>query len=71
MADAFDLAGYIRRVGLDPVTVHSATAETLAAVMLAHSRAIAFENLDVVLGRPISIEPAAIEHQLVQSGRGG
>jgi N-hydroxyarylamine O-acetyltransferase len=73
MADAFNLAGYLARVGLDPTTValQPPTAETLAAVMLAQSRAIAFENLDVVLGKPISIEPAVIEQQLVQGGRGG
>lgn len=68
---AFDLAGYLARVGLEPPTVAQPTAETLAAVMLAQSRAIAFENVDVVLGKPISIEPADIEQQLVHSGRGG
>mgnify|MGYP002633346454 CR=1 FL=1 len=68
---AFDLAGYLARVGLEPPTVAQPTAETLAALMLAQSRAIAFENVDVVLGKPISIEPADIEQQLVHSGRGG
>ena len=68
---AFDLAGYLARVGLEPPTGAQPTAETLAAVMLAQSRAIAFENVDVVLGKPISIEPADIEQQLVHSGRGG
>ena len=67
----FDLAGYLARVGLEPPTVAQPTAETLAALMLAQSRAIAFENVDVVLGKPISIEPADIEQQLVHSGRGG
>jgi arylamine N-acetyltransferase len=32
---------------------------------------IPFENLDVVLGKQISIEPAVIESTLVLSGRGG
>ena len=68
---AFDLAGYLARVGLEPSMVAQPTAETLAAVMLAQSRAIPFENVDVVLGKPISIEPADIEQQLVHSGRGG
>ena len=72
MAGAFDLAGYMARVDLEPASMaQPPNAETLATVMLAQSRAIAFENVDVVLGKPISIEPAAIEQQLVQCGRGG
>ena len=106
-----DLPAYLKRVGLDAAAVASPTAETLAALMLAQSRAhaaatlallplitaasltragaprppaavptdalmrwageIPFENLDVVLGKQISIEPADIESTLVLSGRGG
>lgn len=69
---AFDLPAYLARVGLDAAAVaEGPTLATLAAVMAAQSKAIAFENLDVVLGREISIAPADIEQKLVAGGRGG
>ena len=36
-----------------------------------HPAAIPFENLDVLLGRPIIARPAALEAKLVYGGRGG
>ncbi|MEQ8179879.1 MAG: arylamine N-acetyltransferase [Amphiplicatus sp.] len=45
--------------------------ETLAAVMRAHLFAIPFENLDVQLARPISLEPERIFDKLVERRRGG
>ena len=58
-AFTFDLDAYLRRVGLAaPPSPPDLAA--LATVMAAQSRAIAFENIDVVLGRAISIEPADV-----------
>ena len=46
---AMNLAGYLRRIGLTDVTATTrADPGMLARVMEAHSRAIAFENCDVV-----------------------
>ncbi len=64
-----ELAAYFERIGYsgprtpDPVT--------LAGIMHAHARAIPFENLDVLLGRPIRTEPASLLQKLVHARRGG
>ena len=63
------LAAYFERIGIAPPG--SADLATLALVMEAHSRAIAFENCDVVLKRRISITPAEVEQKLVSGRRGG
>lgn len=45
--------------------------ETFAALHVAHATHIPFENLDILLGRRISIDMAAIEAKLVDARRGG
>lgn len=47
------------------------TLETLNRLSLAHVSAIPFENLDVLLGRAIDLDPIAIERKLVHGRRGG
>jgi N-hydroxyarylamine O-acetyltransferase len=64
-----DLAAYFARVGY--TGPRDATVATLTAIHQHHARAIPFENLDVLLGRGISLEPAAIERKLVRDRRGG
>lgn len=63
------LDAYFARIGYtgprDP------TLATLTAIHQHHARAIPYENLDVLLGRPISLDPAAIERKLVHERRGG
>ena len=44
---------------------------TLEALHLAHATHIPFENLDVLLGRPIDLSLEALERKLVDSARGG
>ncbi|MGH8506459.1 MAG: arylamine N-acetyltransferase family protein [Stenotrophobium sp.] len=65
----FNLDSYLRRIGLD--TAPSADAAGLAKLVEAQARAIAFENFDVWLGRPLSVEPEAIVAKLVGHRRGG
>lgn len=64
-----DLDAYFARIGYtgprDP------TLATLTAIHQHHARSIPFENLDVLLGRPIDIAPAAIFQKLVRDRRGG
>jgi N-hydroxyarylamine O-acetyltransferase len=66
---ALDLAPYLARIGydgsLDP------TLETLRALHFAHVLAIPFENLDIVLGRGISLDLADLQAKLVRGRRGG
>ena len=64
-----DLDAYFARTGY--TGSRAPTLETLHAVSLHHATAIPFENLDVLLGRGISLDPAAIERKLVHERRGG
>lgn len=64
-----DLDAYFERIGIAPV--REPTRETLDAIAAAHVAAIPFENLDVLLGVPIDLAPAAIEAKLVRARRGG
>jgi N-hydroxyarylamine O-acetyltransferase len=66
---AVDLDAYLERIGyagdLQPDYA------TLAALHLAHASHIPFENLDVVLGRPIRLDLPSLQAKLVAGGRGG
>ncbi|MCF8709464.1 arylamine N-acetyltransferase family protein [Rhizorhapis sp. SPR117] len=64
-----DLTAYLRRIGLTHAP--PATIEGLMAVQRAHRLAIAFENLDISLGRGISLDPDAVFEKLVARRRGG
>lgn len=66
---AFDLSAYLDRIGLDsppPVSV-----EGLERLVRAHRLSIPFENLDIPLGRGISLDADAIFDKLVRRRRGG
>jgi N-hydroxyarylamine O-acetyltransferase len=63
------LDAYFTRLGLS--RPRFPTREALDALVHAHARAIPFENLDVLLGKRISLEPEALERKLVHEGRGG
>ena len=64
-----DLDAYLHRIGHRGD--RSPTLPVLAALQLAHVQTIPFENLDVLLGRGISLAPADIEQKLVHGRRGG
>ena len=52
---AFSLPAYLARVGLSGTNL-AADHASLAAVMAAQTKTIAFENIDVVLGRTVTME---------------
>jgi N-hydroxyarylamine O-acetyltransferase len=64
-----DLGAYFDRIGYGGPVAPSLDA--LHAVHLAHARTIPFENVDVVLGRPIRLDLEALQAKLVAGGRGG
>lgn len=66
---AADLAAYFSRIRY--VGPREPTLAVLHALTGAHARAIPFENLDVLLGRPIRLDPDAIVQKLVHDRRGG
>lgn len=68
-APAVDLDAYFARIGYDGP--REPTLRVLRAITRKHPDAIPFENLDVLLGRGISLDPAAIDAKLIGAGRGG
>ena len=66
------LEAYLCRIGVEPgAPPLKADLACLTRIMRAQSEAIAFENIDVVCGRTISMDRLNVERKLVQSQRGG
>jgi N-hydroxyarylamine O-acetyltransferase len=64
-----DLGAYLDRIGFaGEVRVDAAT---LTALHRAHLMAIPYENFDVQLGRPVTIDPEAAFEKIVTRRRGG
>lgn len=64
-----NLQAYLHRIGYDkPV---APTLEVLRAIVYHQATAIAFENLNPLLGLPVSLAPADLERKLVVERRGG
>lgn len=64
-----DLDAYLARIGMG--LPPAADTAGLAAVQRAHRLAIPFENLDVRLGRRVSLDPDHVFDKLVHKRRGG
>jgi N-hydroxyarylamine O-acetyltransferase len=64
-----DLEAYLARIGYDGQL--AATVETLTTLHRAHVLSIPFENLDILLGRPIRLDLESLQTKLVHGGRGG
>ena len=68
-SELLDLDAYLARIGY--TGPRTPTVDTLHGVLRAHMGAITFENIDIALGRPVSIDLARIQDKLVRQGRGG
>lgn len=66
---AVDPDAYFARIGYDGP--REPTLAVLRAIAQKHLDAIPFENLDVLLGKPISLVPADVDAKLITAGRGG
>lgn len=64
-----DLETYFERIGYSGP--RAPTFEVLRALHALHPAAIPFENIDVLLGRPIDLAPAAVDAKLIAGRRGG
>lgn len=64
-----DLNAYFARIGY--TGPRHPTVATLHAITFAHVASIPFENLDVLLGRGISLDPLLVERKLIHERRGG
>lgn len=69
MSSAFDLPTYLARIGYDGPT--RPDYDTLAGLLAAHMNAIHFENIDVLLGRPIRLDLEGLQEKIVRGQRGG
>jgi arylamine N-acetyltransferase len=70
VADTVDVSAYFDRIDYRGPT--EPTVETVRALVAAHNRSIAFENLDPLLGIPVAdLSAAALTDKLVHRRRGG
>lgn len=63
------LDGYLERVGVE--VRETGEDDLLARLHRAHTTRLCHENVDVVLGRPVSLAPADLDRKMVRGGRGG
>src|SRR5689334_17688308 len=65
----FDRSAWLNRIGyagpLNP------TLETLDRLIFTHSHAIAYESLDILLGRTPKLDVSSLQHKMIAGGRGG
>lgn len=67
--ERLDLDAYLARIGY--TGPRAPTAEALRRLHRAHTARIPFENLDIVLGRGISLDLDDLQQKMVHAGRGG
>jgi N-hydroxyarylamine O-acetyltransferase len=67
--EEIDVGRYFQRIGYDDDGRPSLAA--LKAIQARHTEAIAFENIDPLLGRPVLLDSASLARKLVDEGRGG
>lgn len=68
-SNPIDLDAYFKRIGYSGD--RRVSAETLKKVHAAHATHVPFENLDVLLGRPIKLDLESIQSKIVGAHRGG
>ena len=64
-----DLDAYFARIGY--TGPRGPTPGTLWAIQFHHATSISFENVDVLLGRPVRVDLPSVERKLVVDRRGG
>lgn len=69
MTYMLDLDAYLARVGYQGP--RAPTLSTLQALHARHGMTIAFEDIDPLLGHPVSLDIAALETKMVHGRRGG
>lgn len=70
MADElFDQDAWLSRIGY--AGPRSPTLETLNGLILAHSQIIAYETMDIMLGRPPKLDLETLQKKMIEGGRGG
>lgn len=65
------IEGFFKRIGMDPATPVEHTCAFLGRVQSQCVISLAYENLDILEGKPLSLEPDALYDKIVTRGRGG
>jgi N-hydroxyarylamine O-acetyltransferase len=68
-ADTFDQNAWLHRIG--HTGPHEPTLETLTALVAAHSKAISYESLDVLLDRTPKLDLGSLQQKMIAGSRGG
>lgn len=69
MATAIDPEAYLKRIGY--AGERAPTFDTLRSIHARHTAAIAFENLNPLMGWPVPLDVESLQQKLVRDGRGG
>lgn len=64
-----DVSAYLARIGCEPPA--SGSLEALRGLQRAHTSSVPFENLDILLGRPIRLDLPVLFAKIVTARRGG
>ncbi|HEY2186904.1 MAG TPA: arylamine N-acetyltransferase [Xanthobacteraceae bacterium] len=67
--EVFDQNAWLTRIGYDGPC--APTLQTLQGLIAAHSRAIAYESVDVLLDRPPKLDLASLQGKMIAGQRGG
>ena len=68
-ASSFDQQAWFDRIGYNGS--REPTLGTLHQLIFAHSNAIAYESLDIMLGRPPNLDLVSLQRKMIFGGRGG
>jgi N-hydroxyarylamine O-acetyltransferase len=69
MVQSIDLDAYLGRIGYEGS--RTPTYDSLGGILRAHTASIPFESFDVLLGRPIRLDPEGLQAKIVTDKRGG
>jgi N-hydroxyarylamine O-acetyltransferase len=68
-ASSFDQQAWLSRIGYSGAL--QPTLSTLHQLVFAHSHAIAYESLDIMLGRTPKLDIGTLQRKMILGGRGG
>ncbi len=66
---SFDQQAWLARIGY--AGSRQPTLETLHQLIFAHSHAVSYESLDIMLGRTPRLDIASLQQKMISGGRGG
>ena len=69
MATTLDLDAYLERIKY--TGSRKPTYDALTGILQAHIASIPFESFDVLLGRPIRLDPEGLQNKMITARRGG